>query len=346
MRSHRPIGGGGSTGRLATVGPYFVDGAGAIVIRKSITAFCAPKRFAEGRGDEALRFLDYVAGVGLEEIRVFTRVDWTGPPGPGVESGWQYDEAASTRTIREAAARGIRVELVAHTGKYGTPRDMADHLRRVDELAAAHPSAILEVYNEPQQNGGHELVDQLLELYTPRSPGWSSGVYDPTPYTPGGRVGLSVSYHSPRKSEWSRCFKDAYEYQTGQGPNQPFAPGWPGPVMLDEPPQVEQTIRDQTGTPAAEDWEAYGAGAALFACGATMHGNPDFQQCRIPTSPAVLEAVARFVRGLNTPPRQRYHGYYRGDPPGSDPGSRRYFRWGDDGAQYEITVRPYSFRRV
>lgn len=334
MRTHRPI--GANVGRIVPLGHNFVDAAGKIVIRKSITAFCAPKRFATGRGDEVLRYFDWAAGVGLNEVRPFSRVDWTGPPGSGVESGWQYDEAACERTIVEARARGLRCELVAHTGPYGTADDMSAHLRAVDALTMRYDSALLEVCNEPWQNGGYDLLSAILQIYRPQTPGWASGA-NPPPTSP--PAGEAITYHSPRKDEWPRCFKDAYEFETGQGPNAPFAPGYPGPVMLDEPPRVEETL-------SADDWEAYAAGAAMFSCGATMHGLPDFQQCTIPTRADVLACVSAFVRGLNTPPVQRYSGYGRGDPPSSAPGSRRYWRWGDDGAQYEICVRPYSFRRL
>jgi hypothetical protein len=335
----------GAAVRLSALGPYFVDAQGAIVTRRSITGFAAPKRFATGEGDKALRYLDWAMARRLNEVRAFTRVDWTGPPGPGVEPGWGYDEAACVRTLAEAGARGLGVELVAHTGRYGTVQEMAAHLQRVDELCLAHDNARLEVYNEPQQNGGHDLVDAILDIYVPRTPGWSSGVYDPTPYTPKGRAGASMSYHSPRKAEWSRCTKDAIEYGSGQGPNVAFAPGYPGAVMLDEPPQVEQTLRDAVWD-GADDWRAYGAGCRLFGCGGTVHGNPAFQRCEVPEDARVTACVDAFVVGIDDVPVQRYHGYFRGDPPGTDPGSRRYNRWGDDGVKYELCVRPYSFRAV
>jgi len=282
----------------------------------------------------------------FNEGRIFSRVDWTGPPGSGVESGWQFNTDACHRSLEEAARRGLRLEVVAHTGRYGTVNEMAQHLQEVDELCLCHPNALLEVYNEPQQNGGHELVDQLLDIYTPRTPGWTTGVYDPTPYTPKGRASKSLNYHSPRKDEWSRCFKDAWEYHEGSGPNMPFTPTYPGAVMLDEPPQVEQTIRDAGHNDPIDDWRAYGAGAKFFACGATMHSNPTLQKCEVPNDPTVLACIDAFVQGFKDVPTQRYHGYDRGNPPGSDPGSRRYFRFGADGRRYEICVRPYSFRAI
>lgn len=361
---------GGPVHRLVPSGNVFVDPTGHVVVRKGITAFALPKRFATGRGDDAKRYLDWVAGEGFTEVRPFSRVDWTGPPGAGVESGWQYDEAACEQAILEAQARGLGVFLTAHTGRFGNGApDMAAHLQRVDELCSRHDGAITDVYNEPQQNGGHELVEAILRRYTPRTPGWSSGCYDPTPYTltevigqtdddpprliygrvAGTHVGPASSYHSPRKDEWSRCFKDVIELQGGGGPHVVFRPVYLDPCYLDEPPQVEQTIRDQgrTGWSAVDDWEAYGAGSAFFGCGATMHSNPSFQRCEIPTDPTVLDCVRAFIRGFTHVPVQRYSGYSGAlTPPSSNPGSRRYQRHGEDGGLYEITVRPFGFRRV
>lgn len=358
---------------LTPRGQNFVDPDGAIVIRKGITAFTLPKRFATGRGDEALRYMDWWASEGGNEVRAFSRVDWDGPPGSGVESGWQYDETACRETIEQAAQRGLRVFLTANTGPFGNgARDMAAHLQRVDELCLAYDNAILDGYNEPQQNGGHELVQQILDLYTPRSSGWSSGVYDPTPYTlikqvgltpppnnrpiyaaqPDARVGPSMGYHSPRKDEWSRCFKDIYEYSNGGGPNDQFSPPYLGPIWHDEPPQVEQTIRDRFRTDAwedvADDWMAFAAGSAFFGCGALLHGNPQFQQCIVPTDPLILDCVRAFIRGFSWVPVQVYSGYSGAlqPTPSDNLGSRRYQRKGADGRTYEICVRPFSFRAV
>lgn len=340
---HPRVYGSGNVGRLSISGPNFIDKDGNVVIRKSLTAFCAPKRYAEGRLDEVRAYLQWAVSQGFNEVRVFSRVDWTGPPGIGVESGWEYNEAACEQLLTEAAGYGLRVEVVAHTGKYGSFQQMASHLEAVDKLCQRHDNALLEIYNEPQQNGGNDLVYELIKAYPPRTPGWASGVYDPTPYP----AGQSMTYHSPRKDEWSRCTKDSIEYASGSGPNTSFSPGYPGPVMLDEPPQFEQTIRDQDHVwPAADDWMAYGAGCGFFGCGGTAHGNPEFQKCIIPTSPAMLDCVKAFIAGFNTVPPQHYQGYNRGDPPSNNPGSRRYFRWDDNGRAYEICIRPFSFKAM
>ena len=100
---------------------------------------------------------------------------------------------------------------------------------------------------------------------------------------------------------------------------------------------------EETNVP--DDWAAYGAGCAFFACGGTMHGNPDFQQCVIPTDATVLACVEAFIAGFAAVPVQRYSGYSGAlqPTPSTNPGSRRYQRTGEDGRVYEATVRPSGF---
>jgi hypothetical protein len=365
LRPYR-TGGGGGTGRITPVGYNFVDAAGQIVIRKSLTGFCAPKRYRDGRSSEVREFYSWAKSEGLNETRPFSRVDWAGPPSSGVETGWEYNESDCEAMITDAAAAGLRVQLVAHTGKYADFNTMLNHWVAVDQLCSRHENGLFGGYNEPQQNGGNDLVGQLIRAYTPQTPGWASGVYDPTPHsdvvvtgytaegnpiyaaTNASRVGTSMTYHSPRKDEWSRCTKDDIEFNSGQGPNAQFSPGYPGPVMLDEPPQIEQTIRDQAraGWDVVDDWTAYGAGGAFFGCGFLLHSNPTLQQCLIPTDPTFLACVRGAVTGSNAVPVQRYHGYDRGTPPSDNLGSRRYFRWGDDNKKYELCIRPFSFKAL
>ena len=331
--------------RLTPSGPYFIDASSQLVIRRSLTAFCAPKRVTMGRLSELRAYLDWAAARGFNEVRVFSRVDWTGPPGKGVESGWTYDESACETVLTEAAQRGLRVEVTALT--YASSLDdMAAHLERVDRLCQRHENAILEGANEPQVNG----IDMLAVLgrYTPRSVPWASGVYEPTPYP----AGPCLTYHSPRKDEWSRCAKDAYKFYTGDGPTEKFTPPYHGPVMLDEPPQVEQTIRDKDRPDAwpdvADDWRAYAMLCAFFGAGGLLHGNPGFQQCVIPSDATVLACVEAFIAGFAAVPAQRYAGYSGAlqPTPSTNPGSRRYRRTGEDGRTYEVTVRPSGFGLV
>lgn len=328
VRPYRP--GGSTAGRITPLGPYFVDATGQIVIRRALTAFTLSKRYAQGRSQEAGAFLDYIASKRLNEGRVFCRTEW-GPGKGGVEDGWELNEDACEQAATEAASRGLRIEFTAHTAPMEAVA-AADLLKRVDELCLRHDNAQLEVWNEPQQNGGEDLLRKVLSLYTPRTPGWASGWYSTVPIG-----GQSLNYHSPRKEEAPRCFKDANEFQTGLGPNMPFAPAWPNPVHLGEPPQIEQTeyMFDEA------DWEAYGAGAAFFAAGVCVHDNPVFQRCEVPEAGSYLDrCIDAAVRGIEAVPLQRYHNYLHEDDQGA---LRRYSRWGDDGRKYTISVRPYAF---
>lgn len=314
-------------GPLRIEGPYFFTSDNRLWRRKSITAFTLSKRAATGRKADALTFMDWAVGEGLNEFRVFTQTAWTGN-GNGVEEGWSYDQSACLWVADEAAKRGARVEFVAHTFPYEI-NAMVEHLKDVDALCAATEN-FLEVANEPPRNG--IPLSDLLNRYKPRSL-WASGKYDPTPYP----NGLWINDHSPRDGEWPRKFKGMIEFSDGSGPYVPFTPPFSGPVMEDEPPQVEQTL-------SPDDWEAYGAGSALFGVGATMHSNPTLQQCEIPTDGTVLACVRAFVRGLSVVPLQRYQpGYQHPDDQGS---LRRYRRQGENGKWYEISVRPYEFKEV
>lgn len=312
---------------LRIEGAYFLDSDNQIHRRKGVTAFTLSKRAATGRKADALNFMDWAVEEGFNEFRVFTQTSWTGN-GDGVEEGWGYDPEACLWVANEAAKRGARVEFVAHTFPYEI-NAMVDHLEEVDMLCVATGS-FLEVANEPPRN--NIPLSDLLNRYKPRAM-WASGKYDPTPYP----AGQWINDHSPRDGEWPRKFKGAIEFSDGSGPYVPFTPPFSGPVMEDEPPQVEQTL-------SPDDWESYGAGSALFGCGGRMHSNPTLQKCEIPTDGTVLACVKAFVRGLNVVPLQRYQpGYEHPDDQGS---LRRYRRRGQNGKWYEISVRPYEFKEV
>ena len=333
----RPIGTpqSGPVERLTVSGFYFVRPDGTLHRRKSITAFTLSKRAAQGRHDDARRFMDWAVSIGANEFRVFSQCDWTGPPHSGVETGWAYDADACAWVCEEAADRGCYVELVAHTYDYALDA-MVAHLQAMDALCLVYDNALLEVANEPPVNN-IPLAD-ILARYTPHTPGWASGHYGPTPPYPAGQ---SITTHTDRKPEWPRCFKDANEFADGRGPYVPFSPPFTGPIMLDEPPQVEQTIRDAVpGWSPEDDWRAYGSGGALFAAGVTLHGHPSFQKCDVPSDPAVVACSRAVFEGMDAVPVQAYSGYEHPDDRGS---LRRYNRWGANGKKYQISVRPYEF---
>lgn len=313
--------------------PYFLEANGALFRWRGLTAFLLLKRFLTGRAADAYAYMDWAASQGINVLRVFSQVDWDPPAKPGVEQGFYPSDfpdynAVVHQMFHDAAARSLRIELVAHTFAYDVTQMLA-HSRRIDDLVHVHGNAVFEDANEPPVN--HIPLDQLVGGFTPRSLA-SSGMYDPNPYP--GRSW--VNDHPPRDNEFCRKFKGAWEFWEGSGPYEVFSPPWKKPVVMDEPDRIEHQ-----GTP--DDWQAFAAGCALFCSGATIHGGDWAQRCFVPTDAELLRRIAAFLAGLSVVPLQRYYDYQH--PP--DQGSlRRYRRRGEDGAWYEISVRPYAFARV
>lgn len=329
-----PIGGGGGpvTAPLSVdpASPYFLRDGG-IWIWTGLTAFTLLKRYLTGRVPEAQQFMDWAASLGVNLLRVFAQVDWTGPPNKGVEPGFlpgsfpDYDQVAAT-LFADAAARGLAVEFVAHTFGYALS-PMVEHLARCDRLVQAAPNAVLELANEPMVND--VPLNEILARYTPRSL-WTTGQYGADVY-PQGRW---LNDHPPRDDQFARKFKGAWEYHEGDGPEAPFSPPWKGPVVFDEPKRLEDAA-----TP--DDWMAFGAGSAFFAAGVTGHSLA-LQKCEVLTGDPLARLQA-LLAGVRAVPVQRYASYQHPDDQGS---LRRYRRIGEDGRTYEISVRPFAFGPV
>lgn len=305
--------------------------SGTLVRWVGLTAFTLLKRLLTGREAEAIPFMDWAASLGVNVLRVFSQVDWTGPPGKGVEPGFlpeafpAYNDAAH-RLFDLAADRGLRIEFVAHTFRYDTSQ-MAAHLFRCDYLVQAHPNALLEIANEPMVNDID--VPAILAGYTPTGL-YATGLYGEVVYP----QGSWLNDHPPRDDEFARKFKGAIEYWDGSGPEQPFSPPWRGPVVFDEPKRFEDPA-------TVDDWTAFGAGCALFAAGVTGHSLA-LQRCEVLTGDPLARLQA-LLDGIRAVPLQRYAGYQHPDDAGS---LRRYRRQGADGRTYEISVRPFAFGAV
>lgn len=322
----------GTIGTLTTDGPYFVQD-GQLFRWLGLTSFLLWKRYLTGRKDDALRYMDFAAGLGVNVLRVFSQVDWDGVT-KGVERGFlpkdfpAYDEVCH-QMLDAAQNRGLRVELVAHTFAYDLDA-MVAHSRRIDAITSAHVNGLFEDCNEPPVNS--IPLAAIVQRFTPVTLA-SSGQYDPSPYP----ARQWVNDHPPRDNEFARKFKGSIEYGDGSGPYAPFSPPWPGPVVLDEPKRIEE------GGTTDDDWRAFGAGCALFSAGGTIHGGAWAQKCEVPTDADILARIHAFIDGMRDVPLQRYSGYQHPNDAGS---LRRYRRTGADGRTYEISVRPYEFKVV
>lgn len=316
---------------VAVDGNYFLIN-GKVVILRGLTAFMLWKRFCEGRLDEANAYLDWAASVVQANwLRVFSRVNWRteGVEPPGFfPDDWSNYEDAGHQMLDAAARRGIVVQVVAHTYRESLDAMLA-HSARVDRLTVQHANAIYQDANEPARNNID--IDAIAANFTPMTLA-GSGQYDPTPY-PGRVYGND---HTPRDDEHVRKFKAGYEYYEGSGPYAPFSPPFRGPILLDEPARIEAQ-----DTP--DDWKGFAAGACMFDAGVLIHGGEWAQKCIVPTDSAVLDKIYAVRDGCAAVPVQKYSGYLHPDDQGS---LRRYRRQGSDGHWYEVSVRPYDFKRV
>lgn len=331
-------------GRLRCDGPYFVTDAG-LVYPLGLTGFLLRKRFLTGREAEALAWLDLSAALAQQAgdgvvplVREFSEVDWTGPPGKGVEPGFfardfaNYDDI-SHRMYDAAQARGVYIQTVGLTYKLSVDQSLA-HLERVDRIAAQHANAILQLANEPSVNS--IPIDEIVPRFTPTCRPADTGRLDPSPH-PGYDY---VGEHTPRDNESCRKFKAGIEVQDGSGPNQPFQPPWKGPLCQDEPGRIE----DASCWPTPDDLSSFYAGNRMFCASGFIHGGQWAQGCHVEMiTPDIRTRLDAICAGVRAVVPQRYYDYQH--PP--DKGSlRRYRRRGADGAWYEISVRPFGFWKV
>jgi hypothetical protein len=332
-------------GPLVVDGPYFTAG-GALVYPLGLTGFLLRKRFLTGLESEALAYLDLAvelaraAGDGVVAlVREFSEVDWTGPPGKGVEPGFfardfaNYDDV-SHRMYDAAQQRGVYLQTVALTYRHSSVQQAIDHCARVDRIAAQHANATFQAANEPSVND--IAIEDIVRRFTPTCRPADTGRLDPSPH-PGWDY---VGDHPGRSNESCRYFKGGIEVQDGSGPNNKFQPPWKNAFYQDEPGRLE----DVSCWPASDDLASWIAGNRLFCAGGLIHGGLWAQGCHLDLlTPDIRVRLDAMTNALRQVPHQRYSDYQHPDDQGS---LRRYRRRGADGAWYEISVRPFGFVRV
>jgi hypothetical protein len=110
---------------------------------RGITAFRLLEMEAGGRGPEADAYLAWAAARRMTVVRVLAMAKhlFELPPERGA--------AALDALLARAARHGLHVEVVALADTASYEMDMRAHVRRVGEICARHPNALLEIANEP-----------------------------------------------------------------------------------------------------------------------------------------------------------------------------------------------------
>jgi hypothetical protein len=141
-------------GRIRANGRSLVCADGTVFRWRGVTAFRLVDLVADGREQEAVRYLDWAHRTGFNVVRVLsTLCCWFDLP---PEAG----RGALPKVLQLAAAREMYVQIVALAGTapHERPIDLEAQVRAIGDIAAGHDNAIVEIANEPQ----HDTQDKRL----------------------------------------------------------------------------------------------------------------------------------------------------------------------------------------
>lgn len=266
----------------------FVDAAKRPFEWHGITAFRLAERLSRGGEKEVIAYLDWVAAQKLTVVRVLTmaRHLFELQPDEGIK--------VLPRLLELAAARGLRVEIVALADTVEIKVDFERHTKAVGAVAAAHANAIVEIANEPshptQDKRLHDpaFVQRLSELVPAHVPVALGSLEANDAYS----SGRYVTWHSPRsiaQDGWGHVL----ELRNGAA----IVARTKKPVVSDEPiGAAEQFV------PGRRDNEPrrFAAAAALTrigGLGATFHYEGGLQ-ARIPVG-RELACFSAWKQGLD-----------------------------------------------
>ena len=259
--------------RLRVDGTRFARPDGSRFHWRGISAFRLVEMVAHGREADAAAYLDWAAARELTVVRVFTMAHhlFGLTPTDGV--------AALPRLLEMAAQRQMYVEVVALADTAAIQVDLAQHVKRVGEIASRHTNAVVEIANEPvhptQRREVHDtvVVRQLASAVPPgvpvslgsieRGAGFGEGSY--------------LTWHVPRSTDhggWGHVLAIA------EGPA--LLAKWKKPVVNDEPigAAAEYVAGRRDNDPAR--FRAAALVTRLAGLGATFHYEGGLQ-ARIPS---------------------------------------------------------------
>ena len=164
---------------------------------RGITAFRLLEQIAHGREGEAIAYLDWARARKVTVVRVLTMAKHLFQLSPG-----RWSEALP-RLLTLAAERGLFVEIVALADTADTSLDLAQQVKAIAAMAAAHPNAIVEIANEPwhptQDPRLHDpaFVKALADLVPAQVPVALGSIEGGDGYAAAGRY---ATWHSPRSN--------------------------------------------------------------------------------------------------------------------------------------------------
>jgi hypothetical protein len=283
-------GGGAEAGAIVAGRDYFTDQAGTPWSYQGCTAFLLYYRWL--LGEDIGPFCDWAANLGANVLRVLGMVYWQDKGqmfGPTLNDNWWPELAPFLDYL---AGRGLRVEFTVFADTQHMmpdPQQQRVHLRRVVDEVGNRWNVVIEVCNEPWQNG----VDPpaIFGAGEPRACPMAYGVYDFTVTQRADGLWIAtlpvldyVTVHNSRDPDaWSRKAKDNAEMRDGSGDGSAEnAPLWDGchiPPVGDEPmgaAEADQLAgRQRSNIPQDHFW--YHANARINGAGSTFHSDNGLQ---------------------------------------------------------------------
>ena len=256
---------------------------------RGLTAFRLLDQIAHGREGEAIAYLEWARARKVTIVRVLAMAKhlFQLSPADGLK--------VLPRLLTLAAERGLFVEIVTLADTADTSIDLAEQVKAIAAIAAAHPNAIVEIANEPwhptQDPRLHDpaFVKVLADLVPAQVPVALGSIEGGDGYAAAGRY---VTWHSPRSNA-----ADGWGHVLELASGAALLTRWQRPVISDEPVGAADTL-----VPGRRDNEParFAAAAALTriaGLGATFHYEGGLQ-AGIPAGKE-LECFEAWSKGLD-----------------------------------------------
>jgi len=283
-----------SISKVRVDGLVFKNEDNSIFSWKGFSSFLLLRRLLEGDETGVRSYLKGWQALGYNVARVFSQVNWTGSPGPGLNprdypNYWN----GLGKLINICAEYGIYVEFVHHTYAYDLTQ-MAEWSKSCRDFTGLYKNVFNEIANEPPVNGID--IDSLVRLIdTSKFVGpWATGQYDPTALP----SGTYCTAHTARDEEWPRKAKWLLEYREGGGPNDNSDPAMLRPIIGDEPIGGADFNIPGRRSNVPSDFFAYASLAQLYGAGSTYHHESGLNS--IMPDGVELECAKAFIDGINS----------------------------------------------
>jgi hypothetical protein len=229
---------------------------------------------AHGREAEAIAFLDWARAQKLTVVRVLVMAKhlFELSPDEGVK--------ALPRLLALAADRGLAVEVVALADTADIELDLAQHVKAVGAIAAAHPNAIVEIANEPwhptQDPRLHDpaFVKGLADLVPPSVPVALGAIEGGDGYA---TAGTYATWHSPRSTA-----ADGWGHVLEIAEGAALLAKWQKPLVSDEPIGAAETVIPGRRDNDPRRFAATAILTRLASLGSTFHYDGGLQ-ARLPS---------------------------------------------------------------